>query len=482
MVICGVLHFVKLPEGWHSKNIGLRTFGSRNCCQARITPSAGVHSSRLTQPQEHSARSPTTAIIGLGYVGLPLCLAFHSAGHQVIGLDVDCAKITALRAGDCYLKHLGQTAVAAMTRSDRFEATTDASRLVDADAVLICVPTPLDEKHEPDLTYVKTTTDMIARSLPRRGRDKPPQLVVLESTTYPGTTRDVVAPILRKAGVPFLLGFSPERVDPGRPDPIQRIPKLVSGMDNTALAATVALYSGVFDQVIPVRSCEVAEAAKLLENIYRAVNIALVNELKVVLDVMGIDIWEVVEAAATKPYGFQRFDPGPGLGGHCIPIDPFYLSWKAKQEGAEARFIELAGRVNREMPARVVGITLNALKERGVTPGNARILVLGLAYKPDIDDVRESPSFELIDLFVQAGCNVDYADPHVPRTHFMRHFGDLNMESVSLSPQNIAAYDAIVVSTAHRVFPWDLIARCARLIIDTRNAMAFFPGAPVIKA
>lgn len=409
------------------------------------------------------------------------------AGHRVIGLDNDPAKVERLNRGECYLRHLGADFVAEMRASGRFEPTGDAARLAEADAVLICVPTPLDEAGQPDLTYVDATIASVAQGLRRRGRS---QLVVLESTTYPGTTRERLKPVLDAAGVPCHLAFSPEREDPGRRDiATTAIPKVVGAIDQPSLDAAVALYATAFERVVPVESADIAEAAKLLENIYRAVNIALVNEMKVVLDRLGIDVWKVIEAASTKPFGFAPFYPGPGLGGHCIPIDPFYLAWRAKQAGVAARFIELAGDVNHSMPAWVVSRTLASLtvqhapKPAASSPrSRARILILGLAYKPDIDDVRESPSFELIHLFREAGCAVDYSDPHVPRTHAMRHYGDLGLSSVELTADSLATYDAVVIATAHKAFDWALIARHSRLIIDTRNVMRDYPRALVVKA
>ncbi len=423
----------------------------------------------------------TAAVIGLGYVGLPLCRALWQAGYRVLGIDSDPAKIEMLLRGESYLTHLGPDFAREMTgaspRGGTFSPRADAAAAMpEADAVLICVPTPLDENHEPDLRSVERAARQIAEALRTRGR---PMLVVLESTTWPGTTREVVAPILDEAKVPYHLAFSPERVNPGETDrTIESIPKLVGGVDAESTAIAAALYRRAFAEVVEVESAEIAEAAKLLENVYRAVNIALVNELKVVLDRLGIDIWPVIEAAKTKPYGFQAFYPGPGLGGHCIPIDPFYLSWKARQAGTDASFIELAGRVNRSMPQYVVSRTLSAL---GNVTGR-RILILGLAYKANVDDVRESPSFELIRLFREAECIVEYSDPHVPRTHPMRHYGDLGMSSVPLSAESLASYDAVVVATDHAAFDWALIAKHARLIVDTRNALRHFPSANVLKA
>ena len=419
-------------------------------------------------------RTAVVGVIGLGYVGLPLLRAFHEAGFPVLGVDVDTAKIDALHAGQNYLKHLGDDYVKPFTGSDRFEATADFSRLSAADAILVCVPTPLGTHLEPDLSYVENTAEAIAATL------RPGQLVVLESTTYPGTTRDVVLPRLTRAGMEcgrdYFVAYSPEREDPGRVDfNTQTIPKLVGGLDEASGALAVSLYTAAVAKVIPVRSAEVAEAAKLLENIYRCVNIALVNEMKVVLTAMGIDVWEVIAAASTKPFGFQAFYPGPGLGGHCIPIDPFYLTWKAREVGLPTRFIELAGEVNHAMPEYVVQRTALALNRAAKAVNGSRILVLGLAYKPDVDDVRESPSFELIEKLSELGAEVDYNDPHVAKTHRMRRH-DLQMESVKLTPQSLASYDAVVIATHHKAYDWQLIADHAKLIVDSRNATANVQG------
>ena len=420
-----------------------------------------------------SNKSARIGVIGLGYVGLPLLRAFHVAGFPVIGFDIDPKKIAALEKGENYLKHLGGEFVKAMAASDRFTSTTDFSRLGEADVIITCVPTPLGKHLEPDLSFVERSADDVARTL-RRG-----QLVVLESSTYPRTTREVMLPRLEAVahkrglalGVDYFVAYSPEREDPGRKDHnTQTIPKLVGGIDAASGEIAVALYRHAIAQVIPVSSAEVAEAAKLLENIYRAVNIALVNEMKVVLSAMGIDIWEVIEAAKTKPFGFQAFYPGPGLGGHCIPIDPYYLTWKAREVDLPTRFIELAGEINREMPNYVVQRTMLALNERGKAVKGSRILVLGLAYKPDVDDVRESPSFELIEKLIDLGAQVDYNDPHVPATHRMRHH-DLQMTSVPLNVDSIKNYDCLLIATNHTAYDWRMIADHAALIVDTRGAL-----------
>jgi len=415
---------------------------------------------------DHSA---LVGVVGLGYVGLPLMRAFWSAGFSVCGFDVDPRKITSLLQGQNYLKHFGDDFVSPMAATDRFDATSDFSRLGEPDALLVCVPTPLGKHLEPDLSYVQKTAHAIAATL-RKG-----QLIVLESTTYPGTTREIMLPEFQATqmacGQDFFLAYSPEREDPGRKDHnTQTIPKLVGGIDQVSGELAIALYREVIKQVVSVSSAEVAEAAKLLENIYRAVNIALVNEMKILLTTMGINVWEVIEAASTKPFGFQAFYPGPGLGGHCIPIDPFYMTWKAREVGLSTRFIELAGRINHAMPDYVIQRTAMALNLHAKSIRNAKILVLGLAYKPDVDDVRESPSFELIEKLTALGAHVDYNDPHVPATHKMRHH-DLAMVSVELTVDNLASYDCVLIATHHAAYDWQMIADNAKLIVDTRNAL-----------
>lgn len=425
-----------------------------------------------------ASRSVVIGIIGLGYVGLPLASALHAGGARVIGFDIDPAKAAAFAERRNYLKHLGEEMFTELAESDRFTITTDFSQLREADAVIVCVPTPLSEDRTPDLSYVTDTARAIGRAL------RPGQLIVLESTTYPGTTRREFLDSITQAAsahaanlknsTDFLVAFSPEREDPGRKShATATIPKLVGGLDDRATRVAAALYRIGIREVIPVASAEVAEAAKILENVYRAVNIALVNEMKLILTDLGIDTFEVIRAAATKPFGFQAFYPGPGLGGHCIPIDPFYLSFRAREVGREARFIELAGEINHAMPAYVVGKTLTALHTRGIAPTAARVLVLGLAYKPDIDDVRESPSFELIELLRQAGAHADYSDPYIPATWKMRHH-DLSLRSVELTPETLAGYDAVLISTHHAAFDYALIARHANLVVDTRDAMRIY--------
>jgi len=415
-------------------------------------------------------------IIGMGYVGLPLAHTFCSAGFRVVGFDIDSAKVKALGAGRSYIKHIPSETIAGMRKGDRFTATDDFARLKEVDAILICVPTPLTKQREPDMSYIGGTGESIAPHL------KAGQLVVLESTTYPGTTRDVLRPILErgglKAGTDFYLAFSPEREDPGNPNFTTRtIPKVVGGYDPKSGEAACALYGACVAQVIPVSSMEAAEATKLTENIYRCVNIALVNELKVIYDRMGIDVWEVLEAAATKPFGFGRkenktfFTPGPGLGGHCIPIDPFYLTWKAREYGLATRFIELAGEVNTGMPDYVIHRLLIALNERGKALKGAKVLVLGLAYKPDVDDMRESPSIHLIEKLKELGAVVAYNDPYIPKTPRQREH-DLQMESLELTKQNLAAHDAVIISTNHSDYDYARIVKHSKLVVDARNACA----------
>ncbi|MEM6257535.1 MAG: nucleotide sugar dehydrogenase [Planctomycetota bacterium] len=425
----------------------------------------------MTLQQKIDDRSAIVGILGLGYIGLPLMRAFWEAGFPVLGYDVDRSKIDRLRKGENYLKHLGEDLVSTMAGGpkDRFEVTAEPADLAKPDALIVCVPTPLGEHLDPDLSYIESTTRHIAQTL-RAG-----QLISLESTTYPGTTAKVMLPMLEatglKLGTDFYLAYSPEREDPGRKSHnTQSIPKLVGGVDETSGQLAAALYRHAITEVIPVSSAEVAESAKLLENIYRAVNIALVNEMKTILTPMGIDVWEVIDAASTKPFGFQAFYPGPGLGGHCIPIDPFYLTWKAKEVGQTTRFIELAGEINHAMPRYVIERTMLALNEHGKAVKGAKILVLGLAYKPDVDDVRESPSFELIKQLVGLGAIVQYNDPHVPSTHKMRKH-DLKLSSVPLSPEALASYDCVLIATNHSAYEWELIAEHANLIVDTRGAM-----------
>ncbi|MHC4983171.1 MAG: nucleotide sugar dehydrogenase [Planctomycetota bacterium] len=407
-------------------------------------------------------------VIGLGYVGLPLVREFTRGGAKVIGFDIDPAKIKQLSAGRSYIEHIASGTVKDMIKSGRFEPTTDFTQLKKADCVLICVPTPLTKMRQPDMTYVEATARTIAENL------RPGQLVVLESTTYPGTTREVMLPILQTSGLKvskdFYLAFSPEREDPGRKNHTTKtIPKVVGGYDKNSLKVACACYEIAIDTVVPVSSCEAAEACKILENTYRCVNIALVNELKMLFERMGIDIWEVIRAAGTKPFGFTPFYPGPGLGGHCIPIDPFYLSWKAREYGQTTRFIELAGEVNVGMPEWVINKLMNALNNRDKALKGSSILVLGLAYKRDVDDMRESPSLELIELLRDRGAKVAYNDPHIPKAPRTREH-DINLTSVKLTPARLKKYDAVLVSTDHTAYNYQFVVDNAQLVIDTRNA------------
>ena len=413
-------------------------------------------------------RTATIGVIGLGYVGLPLVELFATKGFPVLGLDIDPVKVGRLQSGQSYIGHIASERVAALRDSGRFEATTDFSRLADADAILICVPTPLGTHREPDLAAVVATGRTIGEHL-RRG-----QLVVLESTTYPGTTRDVLRPELEAgglfAGLDFFLAYSPEREDPGNPRySAATIPKVVGGWDEISLELARSLYIAAVPQVVPVSSCEVAEACKILENTYRAVNIALVNELKLVFERMGIDVWEVIDAAKTKPFGFQAFYPGPGLGGHCIPIDPFYLTWVARVHGVHTRFIELAGEINTAMPHHVIDRVIAALNDRSRSLKGSRVLVLGAAYKPNVDDCRESPAFELLELLEERGAIVAYNDPHVPVLPPLRGH-TIRLESVPLSAETLNGYDCVLIATDHAVYDWEMIATHAPLLVDTRGA------------
>ncbi|MDA8091193.1 MAG: nucleotide sugar dehydrogenase [Nitrospiraceae bacterium] len=413
-------------------------------------------------------RSAAVGIIGLGYVGLPLAIEFGRAGFPVTGFDVDTNKIDALNQGRSYIKHIPSDGILEVKKKGKFRATSDFSLLGEADCIIICVPTPINQHREPDLTYVLNSARTIAAHL-RKG-----QLIVLESTTYPGTTDEDMRTILEgngmKAGRDFHLAFSPEREDPNNKSFSTRtIPKIVGGYTPGCLRMANALYGTVIEKTVPVSSTRVAEAAKLLENIYRAVNIALVNELKVLFDRMDIDICEVIEAAKTKPFGFQAFYPGPGLGGHCIPIDPFYLTWKARAYDFHTKFIELAGEINTSMPYYVVDKIIDALNKRGKSIAGSRVLVLGLAYKKDIDDTRESPSLKLIELLNLKGAVVDYNDPFVPKTLKMRKY-NLKMKSVPLAVETLKRYDCAVIATDHSCYDYEFIAKNSSLLIDTRNA------------
>ena len=420
-------------------------------------------------------------IVGLGYVGLPLALTFVEKGFHVLGFDVDSAKIEALARGASYIRHLDGNRLAAACATGLFGATADFGRLGEPDAILICVPTPLTPQREPDMSYVEETSRQIVRRL------RPGQLVILESSTYPGTTDELVCGILEgtglKSGRDFFLAYSPEREDPGNPSfTTSTIPKVVGGVDATAGDLAQALYDHVITKTVRVSSARTAEASKLVENIFRAVNIALVNELKIVFDRMGIDVWEVLDAASTKPFGFMRFDPGPGWGGHCIPLDPFYLSWKAREYGAAPRFIELAGEVNLEMPAYVVEKIQVALNDRGKPFKGSRILVLGLAYKKDIDDPRESPAFEIIEHLLKLQAIVSYHDAYIEQAPRMRSWPDLPpMTSVPLTAAVLQGADAVVVVTDHSSVDYEFVAKHASVVIDTRGVYRR-PRANVVKA
>ncbi len=427
------------------------------------------------------AREAKVGVIGLGYVGLPLALVFAEGGFPVLGFDVDPDKVSRLNQGDSYIAHIDATRVALATAPPgRLQATTDFSRLAECDAILICLPTPLGRHREPDLSYVLGAAETIARQL------RPGQLIVLESTTYPGTTDEELQPLLERTGLrtpqDFYLAFSPEREDPGsRQFTTREIPKVVGGVNPESTEVAATLYRQVLEQVVPVSNSRVAEACKLLENIYRAVNIALVNELKMTFDRMGIDIWEVIAAASTKPFGFQPFYPGPGLGGHCIPLDPFYLTWKAAEYGMWTRFIELAGEINTNMPAWVVAKAAAALSDEGQSLKGAKVLVLGLAYKPDIDDDRESPSYKLIELLRERGAEVSYCDPHFPTTRPGRSKRPL-LHSVPLTAEEFGRYDLVLLATAHQEFKDPSLYRLTRLVVDTRNVVREEWGPRVVKA
>jgi UDP-N-acetyl-D-glucosamine dehydrogenase len=417
----------------------------------------------------------TIAIIGLGYVGLPLCLQFARSGVRVLGLDIDARKVRALNAGRSYIQHIKADEIKKFVRAGKFSASTVFAQIKNVEAVLICVPTPLKKNRAPDLSFVLQTGKSLAPHL------QSGQLVVLESTTYPGTTENELRAVLERgsglqAGKDFHLAFSPEREDPGNPkSKVADIPKVIGGYTPACLAAAKQVYSRAIRNLVPVANCRTAEAAKLLENVFRGVNIALVNELKGVYAAMDIDIWEVIAAARTKPFGFMPFYPGPGLGGHCIPIDPFYLAWKAKQVGQETRFVELAGKINRAMPEKVVARLAQALASRGGTAPlrGARVLVLGLAYKANVDDDRESPSYRLLDLLKARGAQVAYYDPHVPVIKPTReHPHWAGTKSVPWNRRAIAAFDAVLIATAHHAVNYQQLAGWARLIVDTRNVMA----------
>lgn len=425
-------------------------------------------------------KSAVVGIIGLGYVGLPLGLEFALKGFKVIGFDLDPRKPEFLSRKKSYIKHISEEKIAKAVDSGKFSATTDFSRLPEADAIIICVPTPLDEHREPDMTYIVNSAKVIQQYL-RKG-----QFVSLESTTYPGTTDEILLPMFEEApivqgktdakkfvvGEDFYLAFSPEREDPNNPDySTATIPKVVGGVAPKCLEIAKALYGHVIVKVVSVSSTRAAEATKILENVYRAINIALVNELKMVFDRMDIDVWEVIEAAKTKPFGFNAFYPGPGLGGHCIPIDPFYLTWKAREYDINTKFIELAGEINTYQPYYVVDRTREALDGNRKSLNGSKVLILGAAYKKDIDDMRESPSLKLIEIFREKGAEVSYNDPYVPRLPKTRKY-EFQMDSVELTAENLKSFDAVVLSTDHSSYDYKFIAENAKMIVDSRNAFA----------
>ncbi len=432
------------------------------------------------RPEFFKGAQLMVGVIGCGYVGLPVALRFAEAGHRVLGFDTDLAKVEKLNKGQSYIRHIPVTKIQQHVQSKHFAATDEFSRLAEVDAVLICVPTPLDERREPDLSYVEQTAQAIRPNL-QRG-----QLVVLESTTYPGTTEELLLPILEQSGLrcpvargleaeniptDFFLAFSPEREDPGNKQfGLAQIPKVVGGVNPPSGRAAQALYAQIVARVVPVSSSRAAEMSKLLENIFRCVNIALVNELKLLCLRMGLDIWEVIDSAATKPFGFMPFYPGPGLGGHCIPVDPFYLSWKAREYDFFTRFIELAGEINTAMPYHVVEAIATALNQQKKSLKGSRILMLGVAYKKDVDDLRESPTLKIMQLLGLRGAQVDYNDPHFPQLHKMRHYDYSAMRSVEPTPERLAGYDCVVIATDHSSYDYAAIVEAAQLVVDTRNA------------
>jgi UDP-N-acetyl-D-glucosamine dehydrogenase len=417
-------------------------------------------------------RTARVGVIGLGYVGLPLAVAAARGGHRVLGFDIDQAKGAAIREGRSYIGAVSSEELGALVEAGRLDATAEFAGLAECDVVLICVPTPLDRHRDPDLSFVRATAEAIARTL------RPGQLIVLESTTYPGTTREVLRPLLETSGLvagrDFFIGFSPEREDPGNPSfRTASIPKIVAGDGPTAQALTISFYASFIGQVVPVSSPDVAEAVKITENIFRAVNIALVNELKTIYGALDIDVWEVIEAAKTKPFGFMPFYPGPGLGGHCIPIDPFYLTWRSREFGVATRFVELAGEINTAMPARVVDQLAQALDRRlKLAVSASRVLVLGLAYKKNIEDARESPSFELMRLLERRGAAVNFHDPFIRKAPHMREHPEFQgRHSTPLTPETVQDHDAVLIATDHDRVDYSLLVS-AKLVVDTRNAMA----------
>lgn len=442
----------------------------RNAPRDRMTAETSPSSVGNVLETKLCEKTALVGVIGLGYVGLPLLQTFIAAGFRTLGFDVDEAKVRSLQAGQSYIKPIASEWIEDWLKNGKFEATSDMNRLGEADILLICVPTPLNKSRDPDLVYVEATARAIAERL------RPGQLVILESTTYPGTTRDVVLPILNQSGLrlgqDYFLAFSPEREDPGNPRfTASNTPKVVGGADPLSRELAVQFYRQGVPEVVPVGSCEVAEACKILENTYRAVNIALVNELKILFDRIGIDVWEVIAAAKTKPFGFQAFYPGPGLGGHCIPIDPFYLTWLARCHGLTTRFIELAGEVNTTMPQYVVDRVTKALNDRGKAVRGSKICLLGVAYKKDVDDARESPAFTLMELLQNRGAEISYNDPYIPQLRRDRHHV-VPLASTPLTEAFLAGLDCVLIVTDHSSYDYSFIVRHAPLVVDTRNATA----------
>ena len=424
-------------------------------------------------------KKATVGIVGMGYVGLPLTIEFAKQGFPVVGLDIDRVKVDELNKGNSYIKHIPAEKIK-QARQTGFYATDDFSKVSECDAVLLCVPTPLTSHREPDMSYIESTCESIYPHLQKN------QLVILESTTYPGTTDDVMKPILEKSGLKagqdFYLAYSPEREDPNNPNfNTSTIPKVVGGYDSKSLELAKALYENVIVKVVPVSSTRVAEASKIVENTFRAVNIAFVNELKMIFDVMGIDVWEVLDAAATKPFGFMKFSPGPGLGGHCIPIDPFYLTWKAREYDMPTRFIEMAGEINTAMPYYVVSKAIEILADLDVSIKKSKILIIGMAYKKNVDDTRESPSYKLMDLLSQKGATVDYHDPYVSEISTSRHYKAYNGKK-SVPIDKISDYDLVLISTNHDDIDWDFVLENSKRIIDTRNVYKDIQSSKVVKA
>lgn len=418
--------------------------------------------------QKINENKAVIGVVGLGYVGLPLLMEFVEQGFNTIGFDIDQFKVDKLNAGESYIKHIDEDRVKSVRATKLFEASSDFKRIKEVDCILICVPTPLTKHREPDVSYISGTAETLSKNI-REG-----QFIVLESSTYPGTTEEILKPILEKSGLKgdkdFWVAFSPEREDPNNPNFNTRtIPKVIGANTEYARQLASALYEKVIVKTVPVSSSQAAEATKLLENIFRSVNIAMVNEMKMIFDKMGIDVWEVINAASTKPFGFMPFYPGPGLGGHCIPIDPFYLTWKAREFEMNTRFIELAGEVNTSMPHWVVSKVMDALNDHEKSIKGSKILLLGAAYKKDIDDPRESPSFKLIEIMLEKGALVDYNDPLIPELPDMRAY-DIKKKSVALTPENLAAYDCVLIATDHTAYDWDFIVKHSKLVVDTRNA------------